>query len=126
MVDAIEGGLNNTFANKTENCTLHDYRVWPSSCSDTMILYYKWISLVLGLAFTASLSFHFKNFGVRLIQSKFKVNIKDSTVRINIMSIMTCVCGMVTMSNYHGYHHNDYCLSTVAASLCTSLIVTIT
>ena len=125
MDHPTEGLNNDTFANKTENCTLHRYRVWPSSCSETMIFHYKWISLVLGLAFTASLSFHFKNMAVRLIQSKFKVNLQDSTVRINLLSIMACICGMLTMSNYHGYHQNDHCISAVSADLCTSLLITV-
>ena len=62
---------------------------------------------------------------MRLIQSKFKVNIKDSTVRINLLSIMACICGMLTMSNYRGYHHNDHCVSSVSADLCTSLLITV-
>ncbi len=125
-MDTTREGLNNdTFANKTENCTLYEYRVWPSSCSETMVFHYKWISLMLGLAFTAALSFHFKNMAVRLIQSKFKVNIKDSTVRINMMSILACICGMLEMSNLYGYHHDGHCVSSVANSLCTSLLITI-
>jgi hypothetical protein len=123
MDHPTEGLINDTFAIKTEECTLRQYRVWPSSCSETMIFHYKWISLVLGLAFTASLSFHFKTMAVRLIQSKFKVNLQDSTVRINLLSIMACICGMLTMSNYRGYHHNDHCVSSVSAHLCTSLLI---
>ena len=125
MDHPTEGPNNDTFPTKTENCTLHYYRVWPSSCSETMIFHYKWISLVLGLSFTAALSFHFKNMAVRLIQSKFKVNLQDSTVRINLLSIMACICGMMTMSNYYGYHHNDHCVSSVSADLCTSLLITV-
>ena len=124
MDDTLEGPNNDSLQNKTEDCTLYEYRVWPSSCNETMIFHYKWISLVLGLAFTAALSVHFKNMALRLIQSKFKVNIRDSNMRTNLLSIMACICGMLQMSNYYGYHHNDYCVSSVSSSLCTSLLMT--
>jgi hypothetical protein len=90
-----------------------------------MIFHYKWISLVLGLAFTAALAFQFKNMAVRVIESKFKINIRDSNIRINILSIAACMCGTLKMSNYYGYHHDDHCISSVSGSLCTSLLVTI-
>ena len=125
MVNTTEGLKNDTATNKTEDCTLHKYRMWPSSCSETMIFHYKWISLVLGLAFTAALSFHFRNIAVRVIQSKFKINLRDSKIRINILSIAACMCGMLKMSNFFGYHHDDYCISSVSGSLCTSLLVVI-
>ena len=81
--------------------------------------------MVLGLAFTAALALHFKNLVCRLIQSKFIVNTKDTNLRINILSIMACMCGILQMSNYYGYHHNGYCISSVSDTLCTSLITII-
>ncbi len=114
-----------TTTNTTLDCILHEYRVWSLDCSESMIFRYKWISLVLGLAFTIALSFHFKNLIVRLIQSKFKIEIKEANVRINILSIMASICGMLNMSNYYGYHHSGYCVSAVSNSLCTSFLITI-
>jgi hypothetical protein len=125
MINGTEGVDNDTLSNnRIGGCTLQKYHVWPSSCSETMIFHYKWISLVLGLAFTVALSFLFKYMALRLIQSKFKVNLKDSTVRLNILSIMACICGMLEMSNYKGYHHNDSCVSTVSMEGCTSILIT--
>jgi hypothetical protein len=124
-MDTPWGLKNDTLQNKTEDCLLRDFRVWPSSCSETMIFHYKWISFVLGLAFTAALSFHFKNMAVRLIQSKFKINLKDSTVRINILGIMACIGGILRMSNQYGYHHSGFCISSVSSSLTTTFIIII-
>ena len=125
LIDLTEG-LNTTgHANKTQDCILHQYRVWPSSCSETMIFHFRWISLVLGLAFTAALALHFKNLVCRLIQSKFIVNSKDTNLGINILCAIACMCGMMRMSNYYGYHHNDYCINSVSDTLCTSLITSI-
>ena len=126
MVNTTEGLNNATITQETDNCTLHYFHVWPSTCSESMISHYKWISLVLGLAFFTALALHFNNMAVRLVQSKFKINIKDSTVRVNILCIMASICGVLEMSNYYGYHHNDYCISSVAGTLCTSLLVSIT
>ena len=120
----MEMASNHT-SNTTEDCTLHYFRIWPSSCSESWILHYKWITFSLGLAFTILLSAHFKNLMLRIIRSKFIFNRSDTNLYINLLGTAAAMCGVLNTSNYLGSHHNGLCVSSVAYDLTTALLIVI-
>jgi hypothetical protein len=109
----------------TKDCVLHYFHIWPSSCSKSWILHYKWITFSLGLAFVILLSLHFKNLLLRIIRSKFVFQSSDTNLRINLLSIAAAICGVLNTSNFLGIHHNGLCVSSVAYDITTALLVLI-